>query len=140
MDGQYMVRRRLKGQNRKGQPINIPYGTLLECREGLIYWKDEVICNDDCQMQKDYLIQANDTNPKGRADLIEKIFKLLASKEYSNEAEDKKRQARWDALWKDKTANEFRRQDYEDYWLWNNRFYDAAYQDLNYIYELIRRY
>lgn len=140
MDGQYMVRRRLRDIGREGQKVNIPYGTILECKDGLIYWKGQVLCNDDCKLQKDYLIQANDSNPKGRAELIDSIFSLLTVKEYSTEQEEKKRLKRWEVLWQDEKANTFRRQDYTDYWLWTNKFFDAPYIELNYIYNLIRRY
>ena len=78
MDGQYMVRKRLRALSRTGEKVNIPYGTMLKCVNGIIYWKDDILCNDDCQMQKDYLVQANSPDVSQRAYLINDILKLLS--------------------------------------------------------------
>lgn len=138
MDGQYMTRKRLRGLGQEMQQVNIPYGTLLECRGGIIYWKEKALCSDDCQMQKDYLVQANDINPKARGDLIEKILSLLGPPcMNAKKSEIEQRDARWKKLWDDEYSQRFRRQDFDDYWLWSNVFYDANYMDLSYIYNLI---
>ena len=73
-----MVRKRLRALSRTGEKVNIPYGTMLKCVNGIIYWKDNILCNDDCQMQKDYLVQANSPDVSQRAYLINEILKLLA--------------------------------------------------------------
>ena len=135
MDGQYMVRKRLRALSRTGEKVNIPYGTMLRCVNGIIYWKDDILCNDDCQMQKDYLVQANSPDVSQRAYLINDILKLLSLPAPNNP----KVKERWEILWKDPWANEFRRKDFEDFWLWSNKFYDAEEADLRKLFKLISK-
>ena len=135
MDGQYMVRKRLRALSRTGEKVNIPYGTMLKCVNGIIYWKDDILCNDDCQMQKDYLVQANSPDVSQRAYLINDILKLLSLPTLDNP----KVKERWQILWKDPWANEFRRKDFEDFWLWSNKFYDAEEEDLRKLSKLISK-
>lgn len=135
MDGQYMVRKRLRALSRTGEKVNIPYGTMLKCVNGIIYWKDDILCNDDCQMQKDYLVQANSPDVSQRAYLINDILKLLSLPTPDNT----KVKERWQILWKDPWANEFRRKDFEDFWLWSNKFYDAEEADLRKLCKLISK-
>ena len=135
MDGQYMVRKRLRALSRTGEKVNIPYGTMLKCVNGIIYWKDNILCNDDCQMQKDYLVQANSPDVSQRAYLIDEILKLLNLPTPDNP----KVKERWQILWKDPWANEFRRKDFEDFWLWSNKFYDAEEADLRKLCKLISK-
>ena len=135
MDGQYMVRKRLRALSRTGEKVNIPYGTMLKCVDGIIYWKDNILCNDDCQMQKDYLVQANSPDVSQRAYLIDDILKLLSLPTPTNP----KVQERWQILWKHPWANEFRRKDFEDFWLWSNKFYDAEESDLRKLCKLISK-
>lgn len=135
MDGQYMVRKRLKALSRTGEKVNIPYGTMLRCVNGIIYWKGNILCNDDCQMQKDYLVQANSPDVSQRAYLINDILKLLSLSTPDNP----KVKERWQSLWKDSWANEFRRKDFEDFWLWSNKFYDAEEADLINLRKLISK-
>lgn len=135
MDGQYMVRKRLRALSRTGEKVNIPYGTMLKCVNGIIYWKDDILCNDDCQMQKDYLVQANSPDVSQRAYLINDILKMLSLPTPDNP----KVKERWKILWKDTWANEFRRKDFEDFWLWSNKFYDAEEADLRKLCKLISK-
>ena len=135
MDGQYMVRKRLRALSRTGEKVNIPYGTMLKCVNGIIYWKDNILCNDDCQMQKDYLVQANSPDVSQRAYLINDILKLLSR----STTDSPKVEKRWELLWKAPWANEFRRKDFEDFWLWSNKFYDAEEPDLRRLSNLISK-
>ena len=135
MDGQYMARKRIRTLSRTGEKVNIPYGTMLKCINGIIYWKDNILCNDDCQMQKDYLVQANSPDVSQRAYLIDEILKLLSLPTLDNP----KVKERWQILWKDSWANEFRRKDFEDFWLWSNKFYDAEEADLRNLCKLISK-
>ncbi len=135
MDGQYMVRKRLRALSRTGEKVNIPYGTMLKCVNGIIYWKDDILCNDDCQMQKDYLVQANSPDVSQRAYLINDILKSLSLPT----PDDSKVKERWQVLWKDTWANQFRRKDFEDFWLWSNKFYDAEEADLRRLCKLISK-
>nr|DAU93346.1 MAG TPA: hypothetical protein [Caudoviricetes sp.] len=135
MDGQYMVRKRLRALSRTGEKVNIPYGTMLKCVNGIIYWKDDILCNDDCQMQKDYLVQANSPDVSQRAYLINDILKSLSLPT----PDDSKVKERWQVLWKDIWANQFRRKDFEDFWLWSNKFYDAEEADLRRLCKLISK-
>ena len=135
MDGQYMVRKRLRALNRTEEKVNIPYGTMLKCVNGIIYWKDNILCNDDCQMQKDYLVQANSPDVSQRAYLIDEILKLLSLPTPDNP----KVKERCQILCEDPWANEFRRKDFEDFWLWSNKFYDAEEADLRKLCKLISK-
>ena len=135
MDGQYMVRKRLRALSRTGKTVNIPYGTMLKCGDGIIYWKEDILCNDDCQMQKDYLVQANSPDVSQRAYLINDILKLLSR----STTDSPKVEKRWELLWKDPWANEFRRKEFEDFWLWSNKFYDAEEPDLRRLSKIISK-
>ena len=135
MDGQYMVRKRLRALSRTGEKVNIPYGTMLKCVNGIIYWKDDILCNDDCQMQKDYLVQANSPDVSQRAYLINDILKLLSLPTPDN----LKVKERWQILWEDPWANEFRRKDFEDFRLRSNKLYDAEEADLINLRKLISK-
>ena len=135
MDGQYMVRKRLRALSRTGKKVNIPYGTMLKCVDGIIYWEDDILCSDDCQMQKEHLVQANSPDVSQRAFLINKILKLLGPPTPG----DVKSKERWEVLWKDTWANKFRRKDFEDFWLWSNKFYDAEEADLRKLCKLISK-
>lgn len=141
MEGKYMVRKRLRGIDTEKKEVNIPYGTIIECKAGWIRYRGRVLCFEDCQMQKDYLVQANSPNPKERATAIEDILYLL--RRPGNHATPKEVQAydsRWKEIWDDPNLQKYRREDFEDYWLWNNKFYDAEYVELLYILNKIRRY
>ena len=46
-------------------------------------------------------------------------------------------QERWDKVWKDSVCEEYRRKDYEDFWLWGHDFFNADIDVLRYIANLV---
>ena len=80
-------------------------------------------------------MQANSPNLSERAYLINNITKLLSLPT----PDDSKVKERWEVLWNDTWANGFRRKDFEDFWLWSNKFYDAEEEDLRKLYKLISK-
>lgn len=121
----YITNKRFKGKCLCGE-INLPYGTPCDLKENIIYYQGKPICFVSSQNAYDYFSNNFDFRGLERGKLVEKIQKILQKR-------DDKYQYRWNKLWDDKKANEFRRQEIEDYWLWNFNFYNAKIEDLEYI-------
>lgn len=67
---------------------------------------------------------------KERGALVEKILAAVSKR-------DKDHQARWDRLWGDKLADQYRDHGYADFWVWDRTFYDAPVADLRHIATLV---
>ena len=73
----------------------------------------------------------DDGNGIVRGELTQKIIKVLAKR-------DNNYQKRWDKIWSDMSLLKFKRDEFDDYWLWNHEFYNAKIEDLKYIYNKIK--
>ena len=104
----YIARRRAKFSGIGGIPVNIPYGTALEVREGFILFDGRPVCAVTSQNAYDYFSQDDDGY-----------------------------QARWDKVWGDPLCQKYRRPEHEDFWLWNYDFFNAPVVDLYHIARLI---
>lgn len=123
----YFARRRARFKGIDGK-VNIPYGTVLEVRDGFLVWKGKRLCAATSQNAHDFFVSDHDGCGEKRGVLIGAIETQL-------ERRDKLHQARWDNLWEDLVARRYHRGG--DHWLWNHAFYTAPLDDLHHIAGLI---
>lgn len=125
----YICHRRFKGESIFGE-VNIPALTKCESIGGVIYCEGKSICFETSENAHQYFARNNDAQGLLRGKLTQKIQAVLAKS-------DNQHQARWDKIWDDEKCQSYRRAEYEDYWLWNNAFFNAPIEDLQYILKLI---
>jgi len=126
----YIARRRAKFSGIGGIPVNIPYGTALEVREGFILFDGRPVCAVTSQNAYDYFSQDDDGCGRECGALVAAIISCL-------ERRDDGYQARWDKVWGDPLCQKYRRPEHEDFWLWNYDFFNAPVVDLYHIARLI---
>lgn len=126
----YVAKKRARFKGISGD-VNIPYGTRLENQDGFLVLNGEPVCAADSQNGLDYFAQDDDGQWEERGKLTIEIISTLVKK-------DKKHQDRWDKVWGDTICQKYRREDHEDYWLWDRDFYTAPVADLRHIRELIK--
>lgn len=131
----YIIRKRYTGNDLTGTKMNIPFGTKLDSidldGQPIIFHNDTPICYPTSQVVKDYMVSDDDDNGELRAELINNIRNIL-------EKNDDKHQDRWDKLWEDETASNFRNKELDDHWLWSTEFYSAPIIALQHIFGLIK--
>ena len=126
----YIVYKRFKNKAICGD-VNLPATTQVELRGNMLYLNDKQICVVTSENAHNYFARNNDNMGMERGRLIQQIKEILAQT-------DEKHQDRWDKIWQDPKCLPYKRTTYEDYWLWNQAFYDADIQELQYIYNLIK--
>ena len=126
----YIARRRARFSGIGGIPVNIPYGTALEAREGFILFKGRPVCAVTSQNAYDHFSQNDDGCGRERGTLVATIISCL-------ERRGDGYQARWDKVWGDSLCQKYRRPEHEDFWLWNYDFFNAPVVDLYHIARLI---
>lgn len=126
----YIVYKRFKEKAICGD-VNLPATTQVELRGNMLYLNDKQICVITSENAHNYFARNNDGKGMGRGYLIQQIKQALAQN-------DEKHQDRWDKIWQDPRCLPYKRTAHQDYWLWNQAFYDADIQELQYIYNLIK--
>lgn len=134
---QYVARRRARFKGCNGQQVNIPYGSILEAQDGFLLWKGEPLCVDTSQNAHDYFSQNDDGRGQERGALVSAIVARLETPPKANKKQRAEIQPRWDKVWDDPLCQKYRRQEHEDFWLWNHEFYDAPVEDLRHIATLV---
>ena len=127
----YIARRRARFDGISGQ-VNIPYGAVLEVRDGFLYWKGAQLCTTTCQNAYDFFSQDDDGQGRERGALVTAILARLRPK---NERDNC--QGRWDKVWGDSLCQRYRRPEHEDHWIWSYDFFNAPVFDLQQIAALI---
>lgn len=130
----YIARKRARFRGCDGQEVNIPYGSVLEERDGFLLWQGKPLCVDTSQNAYDYFSRDDDGNGQERGALVSAILNRLAPGKRDRGGE---RQGRWDKVWADELCQKYRRQEHEDHWLWGYDFYNAPVEDLRYIAALV---
>lgn len=125
----YIIYKRFKDKGIDGN-FNLPIGTVCEEINGYIYYQKNKICYFKSENAHQFFSRDNDGNGLIRGKLIQKIQKVLSKK-------DKQYQERWDKIWTDSICQFFKREEYDDYWLWNHDFFQADIEILKYIANLI---
>lgn len=125
----YIVKKRMREAGISGR-VNLPYGTAVEAVDGLIIHQGAAVCAVTSRNAHLYFARDDDGQGRERGALTLAITSTL-------EKRDKDHQARWDRVWEDETAQKYRRQDHEDYFLWGHAFFEAPVEDLRHIADLI---
>ena len=110
--------------------INLPYGTEIDCVDGVLLHNGAPICADHSQNAYDFFSRNDDGEGLRRGELTQGIRKALAK----NKADS---QNRWNKVWEDPVCRKYKRADHADFWLWNHDFYNAEIPDLVYIAKLV---
>lgn len=127
----YVCRKRARFKAICGQ-VNIPYGTTLNGQGGFLILNDLPVCSATSQNAYDFFTQNDDGMGQERGDLVSAILIQL-------ERRDKNHQRRWNKIWADPLCQKYKRPEHEDHWLWNYAFYNAPVEDLQHIFDLIRK-
>jgi len=126
----YIVVKRFKDTAICG-PVNLAYGIEVVRKDSYLYSIDnKQLCAYQSQNAYDYFVGNDDGKGLERGKLIQEIKYLL-------QKPSTKHQKRWNKLWGANEVYKYRRNDYEDYWLWNSDFYTAPIEDLQHIKDLI---
>ena len=125
----YVVHKRFKDNAICGS-INLPAMTECECEDGLITYNNTAICYATSENAHQFFAVNEDGMGMERGRLTQSIQKALAKRDGSY-------QERWDKVWKDSVCEEYRRKDYEDFWLWGHDFFNADIDVLRYIANLV---
>ncbi len=129
----YIAHRRFKKDAIRG-PVNIPAMTELECEDGIIIYRNGIVCYEDCETSHQFFTRNDDGCGMERGRLTQAIMKTLAQ---TNGRDDKEHQERWDRVWNDPACRPYKRADDDEYWLWNHDFFNADIEVLRHIAELV---
>lgn len=109
---------------------NIPYGTKVNCIDGVLSIEGKPLCGDHSQNAYDFFTRDDDGNGLLRGKLTQAIQTTLRKR-------GKDHQARWDKVWADQICQKYKRIEHTDYWLWSHDFFNAEVTDLRHIANLI---
>ena len=125
----YICFKRFKANSICGE-VNIPYGTVLEAENRIIYCNKKPVCYVTSQNAYDYFAINDDGKGLDRGALTMGIIKALGKR-------DEKYQDRWDRIWSDLSLLKYKRKEHADFWLWNHDFYCAPIAELERIKSII---
>lgn len=125
----YVTVKRAKFNGISG-PINIPYGSVVECKNGTIQKDGKAICRAISHNAHEFFSPNDDGDGMKRYELVEAIKNTLENR-------DEEYQTRWNKVWEDKICAKYKRVEHEDFWLWNHEFYCAPICDLWHIARLV---
>lgn len=128
---EYIIYSRFREKGMKGCCFNLPYGTICNSKENIIFYNNQPICFITSQIAYGYFSRNDDGQGLKRGKLVNKIMSTLSNKK------DGKYQNRWDKLWEDEYCHKFRRKEHSNHWLWSFDFYNAEIEDLQYILDKI---
>lgn len=128
----YLVTKRFKTKAICGD-VNLPYGTVCTAKDGMILCDKGILCAITSQNAFDYFSQNDDDFAMIRRKLIDNIFDALNRQKQDLNSYNEK----WDKIWNDSICQKYKRDDHNDYWLWNYDFYNAEIIDLQYIAKLV---
>lgn len=89
-----------------------------------------MICTITSENAHQFFAINNDDMGMMRGKLTQAIQKALAKR-------DGDYQKRWDKVWNDEICQQFKRKEYDDYWLWNHEFFNADIDSLKHIAKLV---
>ena len=133
----YVARRRAKFKGCNGQQVNIPSGSILEAKDGFLLWKGQPLCVDTSQNAHDFFSQNDDDQGQERGALVAAILSRLEVPPGAGEKRRAEIQDRWNKVWGDALCQKYKREEHEDFWIWNHDFYNAPVADLRHIAALV---
>lgn len=126
---QYIVHKRFKNKAICGD-VNLHAMTKCESNGDFITYNGLPICYIKSENAHQFFAIDEDGMGMLRGGLTRAIQKTLANR-------DDDYQRRWERVWNDKVCQHYKREDYDDYWLWNHEFFNADIDTLKYIALLI---
>lgn len=128
----YITIKRYKRNDARGH-FNIPYGTELEEKGGVLYHNGKDVCGDHSAVMREYFARHDDGCGLERGKLSQAIVRALRIRK--GEAREE-RDKRWKVVWEDTLCLKYKK-DMEDFWLWSIEFFNAPVKDLEYIAKLV---
>ena len=133
----YVTRRRARFSSVFEGPVNLPWGTQVECRnvdgEPYLFMGDKLLCAAGSQITKEFFVQ-NDAGPGvQRGQLLNAILACLDPQEAQQGASN----ARWEKIWADRRCRTYKRPKQDERWIWSDDFYNAPISDLRYIASIV---
>ena len=125
----YIVHRRFKTDAICGR-ANIPATSECESVDGIIYYQGKPICFETSENAHQFFAENEDGCGMERGKLTQAIQDCLSIR-------DNDYQSRWDMVWEAAMCWPYKREDYDDFWLWNHKFFHAPVDDLKRIAKLI---
>lgn len=129
----YIVIKRYKRDDARGR-FNLPYGTIVEERDGILYYGDKDICGDHSAVMREYFARNDDGKGLERGKLTQAITSTLAIRPDETKEEHDER---WDVVWQDELCQKYKKPHQENHWLWAIEFFNAPIEDLEYIARLV---
>ena len=124
---EYITIKRFKRKGIDGR-FNIPYGTELEARDGVIIAPDgRQVCLSRSYAAHEYFARNDDGNGLERGKLSHEIVEKLLPKPGETREQHNER---WLKVWHNETAQKYRRKEHQSHWLWSDDFYNADIEDL----------
>ncbi len=111
-----------------GGHFNLPYGTPVAEREGVLYHDNRPICAACSYSSHKHFAHDDDGHGQERGKLSHGIIKKLGGTHCPGEPTPE-----WDAIENDEIANSYRRKDHVTSWLWDDSFFKAPIKDLQHI-------
>lgn len=125
----YIVHRRFRGKTICGD-VNLPAMTVCESDGVAIRHNGNVICAIRSFAAHQFFAIDEDGMGMERGRLTQAIQKTLSKR-------DDDYQKRWDKVWDDAICQPYKREDYDDFWLWNHDFFNADIEVLRHIANLV---
>lgn len=129
----FITHQRYKGNTVCGA-VNIPAMTEVVEEGGLIFYNSLPVCTAHSKVGTTHFCRNDDGCGMERGRLTKEIMKQLVR----HGREDSDNDSRWDKIWSDELCQKYKRPDFEDYWLWDDSFFQAPIDDLQYILRLIK--
>lgn len=125
----YIVHKRFKNKAICGD-VNLPAMTACECDGATISHGGQALCFVNSENAHQFFAIDEDGMGMVRGRLTQAIQKTLAKR-------DANYQKRWDKVWEDAACQPYKREDYDDFWLWNHDFFNADIDVLRHIAKLV---
>ena len=87
----FVARKRYKGLSLNRDNLNIPAGSILSCKGGILFYNNIPVAFVTSQVSLDYFTTNDDECGMERGEIIDDIFSVLVNKPNSSEQETKKR-------------------------------------------------
>ena len=129
----YITVERYKRDDARGR-FNIPYGTPITERGGLLWHDGKDICGDHSAVMRTYFARDDDGRGLERGKLSHSIVNALAIRPNETKEQHDKR---WEVVWDDPVCGKYKKPHQENHWLWSIEFYNAPVEDLRYIAALV---